>query len=603
VTAAGARIGPAAVVVALLVVPLLYVPGLDSPFTQPKLAVLLIAGALGFGGWLLAWAAGAPGRRRPPSLLVVAAGAVVATTLLSAALAARRQPEGAPYAPVELARLAAMLGVALAAAQAARAADWRSRVALAVTVSAGMVSALGLLQHVQLLPFALPVISVPGSTFGNRNIAAEAVALSIPFGLAALGLHVGAERRRARAVLAALLLVQLVYLAATRARGAWIGAGAGVVVFALVRRPALPRALWLAAIPVGAALLLVVLLPGRWIPRDANDVKRFASGSSVVLDAVDPRSPVIRTRVGLWRRTLAMWREHPMAGVGPGNFAVLFPLRAEPGATADGVMSATMVPRRPHDEPLERLAETGVIGGLAFVALFAAALRAGWRWRRAPRDGGGDVDTAAAAAGTVTAALGCGLTAFPLAMPATALLAAVALGLLAGLGPDAGAASPVPGEPRGRPAFAAAALVAVALTAGAGWLATRALATSYWLGRAEALLSRRDANPVAALPLLARADHWAGTADRFPVALRTAQAAMRLDLGAQALRAADRALAIEPHSPHAWAERAAAQLAAPARNPAGALTDAEHALRLYADHPGARRTAEAARAAIARGGR
>ncbi len=302
-----------------------------------------------------------------------------------------------------------------------------------ITVSAGIVSVLGLLQHVRLLPFALPVISVPGSTFGNRNIAAEAVALSIPFGLAALGRNARRDGRAAWVVMVALLLAELAVCGRDAGARRVDGCRAGVGMFALIRRPALSRTAWLALVPIGAVLLLAVLVPGRWMPRDALDAKRFAPGASVVRDAVDPQSPVIRTRVGLWRRTLAMWRDGPTAGVGPGNFAVMFPRYAEPRAAADGVMSATMVPRRPHNELLERLAETGVVGVLAFVALFGAALAAGWRWRRAPGGDAGAVDAVAAAAGTVAAVLGCGLTAFPLAMPATALLTAVALGLLAGL--------------------------------------------------------------------------------------------------------------------------------------------------------------------------
>jgi O-antigen ligase len=597
VTPARARVGPAGVAVALLVVPLLYLPALDAPFAQPKLAVLLLAGALGLGGALLAWARGAASWPRRPSLLAVAAVAVAATTLVSAALAAWRRPEGAPYASAELARLAAMFGVALAAAQAAPDADWRRRVTDAITVSAGIVSALGLLQHVRLLPLALPVISIPGSTFGNRNIAAEAVALSIPFGLAALGGSGRRDGRNARAVMLALLLIELVYVAATRARGAWIGAAAGVGVFLLVRRPSPGPKVAVALLPIAALLLFAVVFPGRWMPRDSLDAKRFAPAAHVVRDAVDLQSPVIRTRAGLWRRTVAMWREHPIAGLGPGNFAVLFPLHAEPGAAADGVMSATMVPRRPHNDLLERLVETGVIGALAFVALFAAALRAGWRWRRATGDGG--VDTAAAAAGTVAAVLGCGLTGFPLAMPATALLTATALGLLAGLKPpgiSVEAEAPAAGASRGPLALIAAALAAVALAGGAAALSTRALAASYALGRAEAALSRPD-GVADALPYYARAERWATTAERFPIALRRAQAALRASefelrtgRGAEALGAAERALAIEPHSPHAWAERAAAQLAKSPRNFDGAVSDAQHALRLFKDHPGARRT-------------
>ena len=505
VTPAGARLGPAGVAVALLVVPLLYLPALDAPFAQPKLAVLLIAGALGLGGALLAWARGGACRPRRPSSLALAAAAVAATTLVPAALAAWRRPEGAPYAAAELARLAAMFGVGLAAAQAAPDADWRRRVTDAITVSAGLVSALGLLQHVRLLPLALPVISIPGSTFGNRNIAAEAVALSIPFGLAALGKGGRRDGRSARAVMLALLLIELVYVAATRARGAWMGAAVGVGMFVLVRRPSPGPKVAVALLPIGALLLFAVVFPGRWMQRDSLDAKRFAPAAHVVRDAVDLQSPVIRTRSGLWRRTVAMWGEHPIAGVGPGNFAVLFPLHAEPGAAADGVMSATMVPRRPHNDLLERLAETGAIGALALVALFAAALRAGWRWRRATGDGA--VDTAAAAAGTVAAVIGCGLTGFPLAMPATALLTAVALGLLAGLKPpgEAEAEAAAAGASRGPLAYAAAALAAIALVGGAAALSTRALAASYALGRAEAALSRPEGAPDA-LPLLARAE-------------------------------------------------------------------------------------------------
>ena len=140
-----------------------------------------------------------------------------------------------------------------------------------------------------------------------------------------------------------LLLAQLLYLAATRARGAWIGGALGIVAFVVVRRPALPRATGLLLIPIVVAVLAAALLPGRWRARDAYDTKRFETGSRVVFDAVDPASSVARTRLGLWRRTLAVYREHPLSGVGPGNFPVLFPQHAEPDAAADGVMSATMI--------------------------------------------------------------------------------------------------------------------------------------------------------------------------------------------------------------------------------------------------------------------
>ena len=83
---------------------------------------------------------------------------------------------------------------------------------------------------------------------------------------------------------------------------------------------------------------------------------------------------------------------------------VLFPLYAEPSAAADGVMSATMVPRRAHNELLERLAETGPLGLAALVALFVTAFGAalaarGRRGARGPAASpSADVDAASAAA-------------------------------------------------------------------------------------------------------------------------------------------------------------------------------------------------------------
>jgi O-antigen ligase len=523
----------------------------------------------------------------------------VITTLLAAALAASRRPPGAPYALAEIVRLLAMLGVAAGAAEAARDPIWRGRLFQAIHVSAGVVSLIGLLQHVELLPFAMPVISTPGSTFGNRNMAGEAVALAVPFGFAAAGARGSGRLWRAAAVL--LLIAELLFLAATRARGAWIGAAAGIVVFLVVRRPALPRAARLAILPIAAAVLVAALLPGRWRSRDANDTKRYEPGARVVLEALDPASSVARTRLGLWRRTLAVYREHPLTGVGPGNFPVLFPRHAEPGAAADGVMSATMVPRQPHNELLERLTETGPLGLAAFAALFVAAILTALKIGRAararpsPAEGISDLAAAAAAAGAVAACFGCGLTAFPLAMPATVLLFGVALGLLDALAPQTvDVASPTTAPPaHRRPAAQVAAVAAAfAVAGGACWLSYGVLASSHWRGRAKAAMApggARPPDPAAALAFLKRAAA-APRIDgaRFDIALRAAQVGVAAGRNQEALDAANRALALEPDSPHALAARAGAALAL--GDEQHGAEDARRAMGLFLDLPSAANT-------------
>ncbi len=558
---------------AALLVALAYVPALASPFVEIKLAALVLAGALSGAAWLAARAAGT---RAPLDRRIAGAGlAVLATTALAAALAAFRQV-GAPYASAELVRLNAAAGVALGTALAV-AAGRAGPLFQAIQIGAALVSVIGLGQHAQVLPLSIPSFSVPGSTFGNRNVAAEAVATALPLGLAMLETAAGV-RWRARLV-PVLLGLDALYLAVARTRGAWLGAAAGVLVFAALRRPALSRR----AVAGGAAILLAAGLaaavPGRWTAHDALDAKRFEPGSQVVLEALNTSSPVARTRLGLWRRTWAMYRDAPLTGVGPGNFAVLFPRYAEPGAAEDGVLSPGLAPRRAHDDLLERLAETGPLGLGALLALYGAAAMAAVRRARRARAAGDHANLAFAAgcAGTVAAFAGCGLTGFPMAMPATLFLLAVALGGLAA--PDA--MVEVTGRPR--PLGAIGWLVGGALVvAGAGWCGKR-LAASRFLGRGTMADLERAAR-------VAPGD--------FQVALQASATAWHAGDPATARARAERALGIEPFSPNAWEALARARL--DSGDAAGAAAASDRALELLHAYPAARATREAATQRLSR---
>ncbi len=133
--------------------------------------------------------------------------------------------------------MGAMFGVAVGAACAARA-DARNaqRLCEAIHASAGLVALIGLGQHLHLSPLPIPSISVPGSTFGNRNVAAEAVTMAIPFGFGLLGFgETTAPATSRRRMMALFLLLEISYLAAARARGAWLGGALGIA--SLLRAP------------------------------------------------------------------------------------------------------------------------------------------------------------------------------------------------------------------------------------------------------------------------------------------------------------------------------------------------------------------------------
>src|SRR5450631_15112 len=581
-----------------------YLPALSSPFVAPKLAILSVAGACGF----LGWAAGSWRRRPGPCdrVFVGASALFGLLVLLSAALATRRGAPGAPYAAVEIIRIGAMFGVAVGAAYAARA-DARNarRLCEAIHAAAGLVALIGLGQHLRLSPLPIPAISVPGSTFGNRNVAAEAVAMAIPFGFGLLGFGettgpaLSPSRRR---MIAFFVVLEIGYLAVARARGAWLGGALGIAIFFALRRPLLSRATVGAAAAVAMLAVTGAAIPGRWTAHDSLDVKRFQPATRVVHDAVDPSSPVARTRLALWRRTLALYRSHPLVGIGVGNFPVLFPLYAEPNATEDGVLSPTAVPRRAHNDLLERLAEMGPLGLAAMLALYAtlgaAAVR---RVRGARREGHpGDSDGAAACAGSLAAFVGCGLTGFPFAMPATVYLLGVAVGLLAADAPTATAtatatttATMTATTSAVAPHFRARRLVlppiavglAVSLAAFVTWWSVHRLQASYFIARFDAALraGNTPADAERALPFLRRADR--ATPRDFQVALRASAAELQAGHASEASAAAGRALAVEPFSANAWEALARARLADD--DASGAAAAADRALGILHDYPGA----------------
>jgi len=362
----------------------------------------------------------------------------------------------------------------------------------------------------------------------------------------------------------------------------------GIVVFYALARRAFPGAALAVVLALVVAALAAAVIPGRLTPRDAGDAKRFEPGEHVVSEALDPRSPVLRERLGLWRRTLAMWRRHPVFGVGPGNFQVYFPAYAEPGALADGVISAKIVPRRAHEDLLERLAETGPLGLAALLAVYVVGLSIAIRRSRlaaadpSRTSGPGDEATlAAAAAGCLAALFACGLSGFPLAMPATALLFAVALGFLACEGTAPAGALPAGGVRRPpRPVAILAALAIVAVTAIGS---VRGLIRSYWLARERTALRPAALDLNAALGALRAAER--ARPGTFEVVLETAYVLERLHRFSESLAAIDRAMAIEPYAIPVWLVRSEAAL--DSGDARAALAAADRALQLFADYPDA----------------
>jgi len=146
-----------------------------------------------------------------------------------------------------------------------------------------------------------------------------------------------------------LWLVGVVTLALTYVRGAWIGFAVGVAVcLAAVRR------LWIAV----SALLVVVAVIATLLVGSPSLLRRARSIG-------DPADPTTHDRLAMLRGGLAMIRDHPVAGIGPGQVKHTYDRYAPPDAI-----------RRHrghlHDTPLQIAVERGLVGLAVWLWLWAA---------------------------------------------------------------------------------------------------------------------------------------------------------------------------------------------------------------------------------------
>jgi O-antigen ligase len=120
-----------------------------------------------------------------------------------------------------------------------------------------------------------------------------------------------------------------------------------------------------------AVLLFVAIKPELFL----NLGERFdvAFGGGRLGDSYVPRS-------ALWSAAFHAFLDHPLLGIGPGNFRSIIELYPELALNyyffwVRGFSS--------HNLFLHYLAETGIVGGITVIALFVAALRYSWQsWKR-----------------------------------------------------------------------------------------------------------------------------------------------------------------------------------------------------------------------------
>jgi O-antigen ligase len=219
----------------------------------------------------------------------------------------------------------------------------------------------------------------PGGTFGNRNFVAHLAAIGAP---TLLLLHVLAPR--ARAILASSIGIGILAaaLVLSRSRAAMLAVIAGALVLAL--------GIWVAQrrwrdrriarrYPLAAAFAAVGASAAILVPNTLN----WRSDSpylDTMTGVVNYREGSGHGRLVQYGTSLRLAAQHPLTGVGPGNWAVAYPKVASKGDPSidrdDGMTSNPW----PSSDWIAMLAERGLPAtlafALAFVGLAVLSLRA-----------------------------------------------------------------------------------------------------------------------------------------------------------------------------------------------------------------------------------
>ncbi len=200
---------------------------------------------------------------------------------------------------------------------------------------------------------------------GNKSLAAEYLYMLLPFQLMAIMENKSSPHYRWYICLPALSMIMIGLLQVRTVYAALLIflLAAAYSLFPFLRRWSWRR--WLAlgagACVVFASLVFLFKAEGSWnsILERINPVNYLQSGS-------------VAERRYVWYRTRELIADHWWTGVGTGNWKIEFPSKGLSGAYR--LQEQNVVFTRTHNDYLEVWAETGMIGLISYLAIFAVAI-------------------------------------------------------------------------------------------------------------------------------------------------------------------------------------------------------------------------------------
>ncbi|MBD3218539.1 MAG: hypothetical protein GF310_09710, partial [candidate division Zixibacteria bacterium] len=238
------------------------------------------------------------------------------------------------------------------------------------------VGTLGFLQYYEIAFDFLYQAGLPAGTSANRNIFLAQIALILPF--AVFGIFAFKKLWRIVSLPAFAIILFLVIVGASRSVMAAVALSAiisAALYFVFRKRfhphneKKMPRNRVIAFIPI-AMVIAIIIISGFVLKSGQRSL------TDTISSAFNPRVTSNRIRIQMWERSLQMYADNPVFGVGAGNWKIEV---AAYGAVGPEYLVEKRFFQRPHNDYLWVLSEKGPAALLAYLAIFAIAIVYGFR--------------------------------------------------------------------------------------------------------------------------------------------------------------------------------------------------------------------------------
>ena len=247
--------------------------------------------------------------------------------------------------------------------------------------AASIVALLGVCDYIGWRPFQIPSAGLPSATLGFRNIAAMYTIQILPF---AFALFVLAQNRYTLGLSSVALVLLSAFLIYTRTRGAWLGLSvASIITILMWYKTSITQTdpqinknkrYFLACICTISILLMILPSGLKKQGPQSIDEKKTTIGQTLQSFTQEGGD---RGRFIVWQNTLPMIADHPILGVGLGNWPVHYPVYDK-----GQLITFQSAPERPHNTFLSIWSELGTLGLIIYVWFCIATIRMGFHLLR-----------------------------------------------------------------------------------------------------------------------------------------------------------------------------------------------------------------------------